>query len=98
MEAILRIPNWRLKNLGRGDLVTNMVEDTTQVRIFLGFGTVQLFNILLVYAVSIPLMLSISPKLTMLSVFPYPILLVYIAYLNQKLYYKNLDVKEKLER
>ena len=53
MEAILRIPNWRLKNLGRGDLVTNMVEDTTQVRIFLGFGTVQLFNILLVYAVSI---------------------------------------------
>ena len=96
MEAILRIPNWRLKNLGRGDLVTNMVEDTTQVRIFLGFGTVQLFNILLVYAVSIPLMLSISPKLTMLSVFPYPILLVYIAYLNQKLYYKNLDVKEKL--
>ena len=96
MEAILRIPNWRLKNLGRGDLVTNMVEDTTQVRIFLGFGTVQLFNILLVYAVSIPLMLSISPKLTLLSVFPYPILLIYIAYLNQKLYYKNLDVKEKL--
>ena len=96
MEAILKLPNWKLKTLGRGDLVTNMVEDTTQVRIFLGFGTVQLFNILLVYAVSIPLMLTISPKLTLLSVFPYPILLIYIAYLNQKLYYKNLDVKEKL--
>lgn len=96
MEAILKIPNWRLKTLGRGDLVTNMVEDTTQVRIFLGFGTVQLFNILLVYIISIPLMLMISPILTLYSVFPYPILLVYIAYLNQKLYYKNLEVKEKL--
>ena len=96
MEAILRIPNWRLKSLGRGDLVTNMVEDTTQVRIFLGFGTVQLFNILLVYLITIPLMMTISPRLTLLSVFPYPLLLIYIAYLNQKLYYKNLDVKEKL--
>lgn len=96
MEAILKIPNWRLKKLGRGDLVTNMVEDTTQVRIFLGFGTVQLFNILLVYAISIPLMLTISPILTLYSVFPYPILLIYIAYLNQKLYYKNLEVKHKL--
>ena len=38
MEAILRIPNWRLKNLGGGDLVTNMVEDTTH-KDFLVFGS-----------------------------------------------------------
>lgn len=95
-ESVLRIPLRELEKRSGGDLVTNLNEDTTQVRIFVGFGFVQLANILLVYSICIPFMLSISTTLTWYAVLPYPFLLVFIAYLNQKLYYKNLETKEKL--
>ena len=96
MEKVLSYPLARLRSTERGDMITNMIEDTSQVRIFVGFGFVQFFNIMLVYLVSIPIMYQISPKLTLLSCLPYPFLLIFIAWMNQRLYYLNLEVKEKL--
>ncbi len=96
MATVLRIPLLRLQELRAGGLITNLVEDTAQVRTCVGFGFIQFTNILLVYIFSIPVLLSISPELTFYSVLPYPCLLIFIAYVNQKLYYLNLEVKEKL--
>jgi ATP-binding cassette, subfamily B, multidrug efflux pump len=96
MATILKIPLLRLQELRHGSLITNLVEDTTQVRTCVGFGFIQFTNIILVYLFSIPVLLWISPRLTFYSVMPYPILLIFIAYVNQKLYYLNLEAKERL--
>ena len=79
-----------------GDYVTNMAEDTTQVRIFVGFGFIQFANIIMVYIFCLPFMIEISPRLTMYAIIPYPLLLLFIAVINHKLYYLNLDMKAKL--
>lgn len=95
MQKILGAKASAINLATRGDLITNMLEDTTQVRLLVGFGFVQAGNILLLYGVSLPFMWQISPQLTMYSVAPYPILLIWVAYLNQRLYHLNLEVKER---
>ncbi|MCO4783460.1 MAG: ABC transporter ATP-binding protein [Candidatus Cloacimonetes bacterium] len=96
MEKVCSFSIKTLSQKSIGDYVTNMSEDTTQVRIFVGFGFVQLANIIMVYVFCLPYMIAISPKLTMYAIIPYPLLLIYIAVLNHKLYYLNLDMKAKL--
>ncbi|MBW7874560.1 MAG: ABC transporter ATP-binding protein [Candidatus Cloacimonetes bacterium] len=94
MQKILSAKASVLNQATRGDLITNMLEDTTQVRLLVGFGFVQAGNILLLYGISLPFMLQISPILTLYCVAPYPILLIWVAYLNQRLYHLNLEVKQ----
>lgn len=96
MEKVCSFSIKTLSTKSIGDYVTNMSEDTTQVRIFVGFGFVQFANIIMVYVFCLPYMIAISPKLTMYAIIPYPLLLIYIAVINHKLYYLNLDMKAKL--
>jgi len=96
MSCLEYYPLERLQETKRGDLVTNMIEDTSQVRALAGFGFIQVANIFVAYAFCVPMMVMISPRLTLVSVLFYPVLLVFIGWMNQKLYYQNLEVKQKL--
>ena len=96
MERVLNAGLSRIARIRRGELITNMLEDTSQLRLLYGFGFIQASNILLLYSSVLPFMISIQPELTLYSVAPYPVLLVWVAFINQKLYYLNLEVKEKV--
>ncbi|MCJ8347777.1 ABC transporter transmembrane domain-containing protein, partial [bacterium] len=96
MKKICSLSVKTLSKRTTGDYITNMSEDTTQVRIFVGFGFIQFANIIMVYVFCLPFMIEISPRLTMYSIIPYPLLLIFVAVINHKLYYLNLDMKEKL--
>lgn len=96
MQSLEYYPMHSFDETRRGDLVTNMIEDTSQVRALAGFGFIQVGNILVAYLFCVPMMISISAKLTFVSVLFYPLLLIFIGWMNQKLYERNLKVKEKL--
>ena len=96
MQSLEYYPMHSFHETRRGDLVTNMIEDTSQVRALAGFGFIQVGNIIVAYLFCVPMMVAISAKLTLVSVLFYPFLLLFIGWMNQKLYDRNLKVKEKL--
>jgi ATP-binding cassette subfamily B protein len=59
--------------MSTGDIMSRATNDLTQVRLLLGFGTLNLFNALVAYVSALALMLTISPKLTLYALIPYPV-------------------------
>jgi ATP-binding cassette subfamily B multidrug efflux pump len=59
--------------MSTGDIMSRATNDLTQVRLLLGFGTLNLFNALVAYVSALALMITISPKLTLYALIPYPL-------------------------
>jgi ATP-binding cassette subfamily B protein len=59
--------------MSTGDIMSRATNDLTQVRLLLGFGTLNLFNAVVAYVSALALMLAISPKLTLYALIPYPV-------------------------
>lgn len=64
--------------LSTGDIMSRATNDLGQVRLLLGFGMLNLVNAVVAYISALGLMLTISPKLTLYAMLPYP-LFVWVA-------------------
>ena len=56
--------------------MSRLTNDLAAVRALFGPGLLNLFNTALVYATALALLLQLSPRLTLLALIPYPLLLV----------------------
>lgn len=79
-----------------GDLVSRFTNDLTNVRMVTGFGLVSLVNAVVVYAISISLMLWMSPSLTVVALLPFPLLLLGIKKVSRRLLHYSGQVQERL--
>ena len=61
-----------------GDIMSRLVNDLNSVRLLLGPGLLNLFQVPILYVAAFVVMLSLNAKLTLLSLFPYPVF-VFIA-------------------
>lgn len=59
-----------------GDIMSRATNDLAQVRLLLGFGGLNLVNASVAYVSALALMLTISPKLTLFALLPYPLFLL----------------------
>jgi ATP-binding cassette, subfamily B, multidrug efflux pump len=79
------------KTHSTGDLMNRISEDISRVRMYTGPAIMYFINLAAVIGFSIFFMLKTSPKLTMVALFPLPILAIAI-------YYVNTIINKKSER
>lgn len=65
-----------LQKMATGEIMSRATNDVGQVRLLVGFGTLNVINSIFAFAGGIGLMLLLSPHLTLYAILPYPFLLL----------------------
>ncbi len=84
------------KERNTGDIMNRISEDVSQVRMYLGPGIMYTFNLIMLFALVFPVMLSINVKLTLYSLTPLPILSVIIYFISSRINKQSARVQSKL--
>ncbi len=79
-----------------GDLLSRCTNDLSNIRTMAGFGLLILINTVLVYLLTLSLLFSLSPSLTLLALIPYPLLFVLVKYLSGRLLTASSAVQKGL--
>jgi ATP-binding cassette subfamily B protein len=79
-----------------GDVMSRLTNDLGSVRMLFGPGILNLVNTALVYATTLWLLLGLSPRLTLLSLLPYPALLFGARIFSRAMYRASREMQEQL--
>ncbi|TVU54263.1 MAG: ABC transporter ATP-binding protein [Arthrospira sp. PLM2.Bin9] len=79
-----------------GDLINRATSDVDNIRRLVGFAVLSLINTIFAYGLTLPVMLAINIKLTLLSISVYPLMLVLVQIFSGKLRDQQMEVQEKL--
>ncbi len=79
-----------------GDLINRATSDVDNIRRLVGFAILSLINTVFAYALTLPAMLSINVKLSLMALAIYPLMLITVQLFSDKLRKAQLDVQEKL--
>lgn len=79
-----------------GDLINRATSDVDNIRRLLGFAVLSLANTLFAYALTLPAMVSINAKLSLLALSVYPFMLILVSLFSNKLRSQQLTVQEEL--
>ncbi|ALI98874.1 ABC transporter ATP-binding protein [Rufibacter tibetensis] len=79
-----------------GDLMARISEDVSRVRMYLGPAIMYGINLLVLFLMVIPYMLSVNVELTIYTLLPLPILSVSIYYVNNIIERKSDEIQKSL--
>ncbi|MEM8614315.1 MAG: ABC transporter ATP-binding protein, partial [Cyanobacteria bacterium P01_H01_bin.105] len=79
-----------------GDLINRATSDVDNIRRLLGFAVLSLANILFAYTFTVPAMLRISVRLTLVALAIYPVMLLLVGSFSNRLRQEQLDVQQSL--
>jgi len=79
-----------------GDLINRATSDVDNIRRLLGFAVLSLANTIFAYGLTLPFMLAISWKLSVLALAVYPVMLVLVQLFSNKLRNEQNAVQEEL--
>jgi len=79
-----------------GDLINRATSDVDNIRRLVGFAVLSLANTVFAYALTLPIMLSISVQLTLASIAVYPFILILVQLFSDKLRDEQQLVQEEL--
>ncbi|MEO1068810.1 MAG: ABC transporter transmembrane domain-containing protein, partial [Cyanobacteria bacterium J06638_6] len=79
-----------------GELISRATSDVDNIRRLLGFAILSLANTLFAYALTVPVMLSISVRLTLITLIVYPVMLVLVQTFSHRLRSQQLNVQERI--
>lgn len=78
-----------------GDLISRATSDVDNIRRLLGFAVLSLANTIFAYALTLPVMLSISVRLTLASLAIYPAMFFMVHLFSDRLRQQQLDVQQR---
>jgi ATP-binding cassette subfamily B multidrug efflux pump len=81
-----------------GDLMSRLTNDLGAVRMLFGPGLLNLVNTVLVYGSSVWLLQSLSPRLTLFALLPYPILIFAGRAFSRTMYRASRELQEQIGR
>ena len=79
-----------------GDLINRATSDVDNIRRLVGFAILSLINTIFAYGLTLPAMLSINVKLSLMALAIYPLMLITVQLFSDKLREAQADVQEKL--
>jgi ATP-binding cassette, subfamily B, multidrug efflux pump len=79
-----------------GDLINRSTSDVENIMRLMGFSLLSIFNIIFAYAFTLPAMLSISVRLTLLALAIYPVMLITVQLFSGRLRQEQVAVQERL--
>lgn len=81
-----------------GDILSRFSNDLTNVRMMAGFGAMSAVNTLILYLAAVTLMVRIHPWLTLWAVLPFPLMVLVVQRISQRLFLRSLEAQEELAR
>ena len=84
------------RRLSAGEIMSRATSDLTQVRLLTGFGVMNLINIVFALVSALQVMLSISPRLTLVSFTTVPLLMLLTRTFSGKMFSRTQKVQETL--
>ena len=95
-EHLLKLePDYFTTNTS-GDLINKATSDVDNIRRLVGFAILSLINTIFAYALTLPAMLSINVKLSLMALTIYPLMLITVQLFSDKLRLAQLEVQERL--
>jgi ATP-binding cassette, subfamily B, multidrug efflux pump len=79
-----------------GDLINRATSDVDNIRRLLGFAILSLANTIFAYALTLPAMMKINAKLTLLALAVYPVMLVIVNIFGNKLRSQQIALQDQL--
>lgn len=79
-----------------GDLINRATSDVDNIRRLLGFAVLSLANTLFAYGFTLPAMVAINAKLSLLALSVYPFMLILVSLFSNRLRSQQSDVQEEL--
>ncbi|MDD1417727.1 ABC transporter ATP-binding protein/permease [Dolichospermum sp. ST_sed1] len=79
-----------------GDLISRATSDVDNIRRLLGFAVLSLANTFFAYALTLPVMLSLSMELTLASLAVYPFMFLMVHFFSDRLRDQQTVVQEQL--
>ena len=79
-----------------GDLINRATSDVENIRRLLGFAVLSLANTTFAYALTLPVMMRINMRLSLLAISVYPFMLILVNLFSHKLRNQQLAVQEEL--
>lgn len=81
-----------------GDLMNRISEDVGRVRMYLGPSIMYGLQLITLFAMLVPLMFYISPKLTIYSLLPLPFLSIAVFYVNNIIEHRSDEIQKSQSR
>lgn len=81
-----------------GDLINRATSDVDNIRRLLGFAVLSIANTVFAYALTLPVMLSISVQLTLAAIAVYPFMLIMVQLFSDRLRNQQIEVQEELSK
>ncbi len=79
-----------------GDLISRATSDVDNIRRLLGFAVLSLVNTIFAYALTLPAMLLIDVRLSLLVLMIYPVMLVLVKLTSTRLQREQMEVQQRL--
>jgi ATP-binding cassette subfamily B protein len=81
-----------------GDLISRATSDVDNIRRLVGFAVLSLANTLFAYALTLPFMLAISWKITLMAIAIYPVMFTIVHLFSNRLRDEQRQVQEETSR
>lgn len=95
-QHLLTIEPGYFSNNTSGDLINRATSDVDNVRRLVGFAVLSFINIIFAYAFTLPVMLKINVRLTLIALAVYPLMLLTVQLFSGKLRRYQEEVQVKL--
>lgn len=95
-QHLLTIEPGYFSNNTSGDLINRATSDVDNIRRLVGFALLSFINIIFAYGFTLPAMLKIDVRLTLLAIAVYPIMLMTVQLFSGKLRRYQVEIQEKL--
>ncbi|MDJ0577762.1 MAG: ABC transporter transmembrane domain-containing protein, partial [Xenococcaceae cyanobacterium MO_234.B1] len=79
-----------------GDLINRATSDLDNVRRLVGFSVLSLVNIIFAYGLTLPFMLRINVRLTLMAIVIYPLMIITVQLFSNNLRDRQKEVQENL--
>lgn len=95
-QHLLSIEPGYFSNNTSGDLINRATSDVDNIRRLVGFAVLSFINIIFAYTFTLPVMLRINVKLTLMAIAVYPLMLMIIQLFGGKLRHYQEEIQVKL--
>jgi ATP-binding cassette subfamily B protein len=86
------------RKMPSGEIMSRSTSDLQQVRLLLGFGILNLVNVVFAFASALQIMLAVSPKLTLACLLNLPLVTIISRQVSRGLYLRMRDNQQSLGR
>ncbi|MDZ7967846.1 MAG: ABC transporter ATP-binding protein [Nostoc sp. DedSLP03] len=95
-EHLLKLEPGYFASTTAGDLISRATSDVENIKRLLGFAVLSLANTMFAYALTLPVMLTISVDLTLAALAVYPFMLLLVSLFSDRLRKQQAKVQEQL--